>query len=92
MNPKRRKLVLGSLAVLAFLLSAYALAGAAMSGGFYVGSRQRGFETAARIWAVVMAASLIVGIALAVAAWRTGISSSRRLRRDEPGRSDDVGR
>ena len=32
-----------------------------MSGGFYVGSGQRGFEIAARIWAAVMAASLIAG-------------------------------
>lgn len=30
-----------------------------MSGGFYVGSGQRAFEIPARIWAVVMAGSLL---------------------------------
>jgi len=39
-----------------------------------------------------MAASLIVGIALTVTAWRTGVSSSRRVRRDDPGRPHDAGR
>jgi len=63
-----------------------------MSGGFYVGSGQRGFEIAARIWAAVMAASLIAGIALTVTAWRTGVSSSRRVRRDDPGRPHDAER
>jgi len=46
MTPRQRRLVYGSLAVLAFLLSAYALAGVAMSGEFYVGSGQSGFELA----------------------------------------------
>jgi hypothetical protein len=72
MTPRRRRLVLGSLAALAFLLSAYALAGVAMSGGFYVGSGQREFQSAERIWGGVMVASLVLGIAFTVAAWRKG--------------------
>lgn len=45
-----------------------------MSGGFYVGSGQRAFEIPARIWAVVMAGSLLAGIALTI-----GISRENAL-------------
>lgn len=57
-----------------------------MSGGFYVGSGQRAFEIPARIWAVVMAGSLLAGIALTITARRTGVSRSRGARRDDAGK------
>lgn len=64
--------MLGSVAALSFLLSAYALTGVGMSSAFYVGSGQHGFEIAAKLWGVVMVVSLLLGIAFTIAAWRKG--------------------